>query len=129
MYKVRLLSTSPQSTHFGATSKETQICYSTKQKGRITALEFRRADCGLCKDLLGRTAWIAILEKKRGLGVLVDLQESPPPNTRTAHPDKQDMKQRQHEACMGEHGAPDTTQRYNGRVQVVEAESGDPGGL
>lgn len=47
--------------------------------------------------------------EKRGLGELVDLQESPPPNTRTAHPDKQDMKQRQQEACMGKHGAPDTT--------------------
>ena len=67
--------------------------------------------------------------EKKGQGELIDLQGSPPPRSRMVHPDKQEIKQRQQEACMDEHGAPDKTPTDKGRIQEVEAEPGDPGGI
>lgn len=35
-----------------------------KMKSKVTVLDFRRADCGFFKDLLGRVLWDKILEKR-----------------------------------------------------------------
>lgn len=45
--------------------------------------------------------------EKKSPGELVDFQGSPPPDWRTLHANKQEIKQRQQEACMDEHGAPE----------------------
>ena len=65
-----------------------------KANGRITTPNFRRADFGLCRDLLGRIPWETVLESRGGLGDLFDIQGSPPPSSRMVHHNEQEIKQR-----------------------------------
>jgi len=44
---------------------------------------------------------------KRGPRKLIDVQESSPPSSEMNHPDEQEIKERQQEACMNEQDAPD----------------------
>lgn len=44
-----------------------------KANGRITTPDFRRADFGLCRDLLVRIPWEIVLESRGGLGDLFDI--------------------------------------------------------
>lgn len=65
-----------------------------KENGRITTPNFRRADFGLCRDLLGRIPCERVLESTLDLGDLFDVQGSPPPSSRMVHHNEQEIKQR-----------------------------------
>lgn len=56
---------------------------------KLIALEFRRADYGFSKDLLGRVPWDRGLE---GRG-LVELQKSSPPSSGAMHTNKEEIRQ------------------------------------
>lgn len=74
--------------------------------------------------LLHGSAWKNTLAyspgEKRGPGELIGIQGPPSPSSRKVHPDKQEIKYRQQEACMDEQEL---------SAQEVKAGAGDPGGI
>ncbi|GAB0180838.1 hypothetical protein GRJ2_000549100 [Grus japonensis] len=56
---------------------------------KLTAPDFRRADFGLFRDLLGRIPWDKALDGgKKGTRKMVSIQGSPPPSSGATHPNK-----------------------------------------
>ncbi|GAB0182044.1 mitochondrial enolase superfamily member 1 [Grus japonensis] len=88
---------------------------------KLTALDFRRADFGLFRDLLGRIPWDKALEGKRGSRKLVSIQGSPPPSSGAMRPNKEEVRQKCQEACIDRQGAPGQTQTQKGSLQRVES--------
>lgn len=64
-----------------------------KAKSSIITLDFRRADFGLFRNLLGRIIWDTVPEW-RGPGQMVNFQRSPHLRSRTAHLHVQEFRQR-----------------------------------
>lgn len=62
-----------------------------KAKIRTATTDFRRVELGLSGNLPGGIPWETALEKSPG--ELVDIEGSPPPSSRTAHPDNQENRQ------------------------------------
>ncbi|PKU40674.1 glycerol kinase [Limosa lapponica baueri] len=96
---------------------------------KLTTLDFRRADFGVFRDLLGRVLWDKALE---GRGVqenwllfkdhLLQAQEQ-------CIPTKRKLGKKSQEACMDEQGASGQTQTQKGSLQRVEARTGSLGGI
>lgn len=60
---------------------------------RFTTLDFRGTDFGLFRELLGRTPWDTVLEKRGRSEESVDFQGSPPPSSRLVHPFEHEVMQ------------------------------------
>ena len=67
-----------------------------RTKSKITTLDFRKADFGLFRDLLGGVPWDKAMERRRGPRNLVDTQASPPPTSGAVHPNEQEVRQKCH---------------------------------
>ncbi|GAB0205586.1 hypothetical protein GRJ2_003024200 [Grus japonensis] len=91
---------------------------------KLTTLDFRRADFGLFRDLLGRVPWDETLEG-RGAQESWLLFKG---HLLAMHLNKEEVRQKCLEACMGEQGAPDEqTQMQKGSLQKVEARAVNEG--
>jgi len=62
---------------------------------KLTTLDFRTADFGLFRDLLGRVPWDKALEGRGAPGKLVNIQRSPPPSSGAMHPHHKGEGQRE----------------------------------
>ena len=58
---------------------------------KVTTTDFRRADFGLFRDLLGRVAWDKALEG-RGAQESSRIQGSPPLSSGVMHPNKEEVR-------------------------------------
>ncbi|GAB0178039.1 nucleoside diphosphate kinase 6 [Grus japonensis] len=86
---------------------------------KLTALDFRRADFGLFRDVLGTLGQSP--GGKKGSRQLANIQGPPPPSSGAIDPNKGEVRQTCLEACMDEQGAPGQTQTQKGSVESVEA--------
>ena len=101
-----------------------------KVYSKLATLDFRRADFGLFRDLLGGVPGDTALE---GRGTqeswlifkdhLLQAQEQ------RMHPNKEEVRQKCQDACMDKQGAPGQTQTQKGSLQRVEARTGSLGGI
>lgn len=64
---------------------------------KLTALDFRKTNCGFFKDILGKVSWEKALEGPR---MLAGIQRSPPPSSGTMQTKKKEIKQKCQEAPM-----------------------------
>ena len=94
---------------------------------KLTTLEFRRADFGLLRDLLGRIPWDKALEGRGTSRKLVNIQGSAPPSSSNAS--QKEVRQKCQEACLDEQRAPGQTQAQKGSLQRVKARTGSLGGI
>jgi len=96
---------------------------------KLTALDFRRADSGLFRDLLGRVPWDKALEgrgaKKNSLIFKDHLLQS----SGVIHPNKEEVGPKCQVACMDEQGVPGQTQTQKRTLERVEARTGSLGGV
>ncbi|PKU48078.1 glycerol kinase [Limosa lapponica baueri] len=98
-------------------------------RSKLTTLEFRRADFGLLRDLLGKVTWEKVL-KRRGVQEswlvfkdhLLQAQEQ-------CIPRKKESGKKSQEAYMDEQGAPRQAQKQKGGLLRVEERMGRLGGI
>jgi len=74
-----------------------------RAKSRSTDPDFRRADFGLFRHLLGTVPWDTALETRGVCKSWLILKDST--GSRKIHPNKQEIKARLQKACMEEQGA------------------------
>lgn len=73
-----------------------------RAKSKITTPDFRTADFGLFRDLLGRIPWDNAMEREGGPRKLVNTRASPPSSSGAVHPNEQEVRQKCQDACMDE---------------------------
>ena len=69
-------------------------------------MDFRRAAFSLFSDLLERTSWEAVLERREVQDSLLIFKDHVLQAQAFEHLDEQEIKQRQQEACIDEQGSP-----------------------
>ncbi|PKU41308.1 glycerol kinase [Limosa lapponica baueri] len=90
---------------------------------KLTTLDFRRADFGLLRGLLGRVTWEKALE---GRGAQASWLVFKDPNSGVVYPKKEEIKQKSQEVCMDEQGAPGKTQKQKRGLQSLEPRGQEP---
>ncbi|KAJ7427523.1 hypothetical protein WISP_06092 [Willisornis vidua] len=88
---------------------------------KLVSLDFRRADFGLFRHVLGR---VPGNEVKRGPRKMVCVQGSPPPCSGAMHPSEEEIKQKCQGASVDEQGLPGQTQTQKGSLQRVNTRTG-----
>ncbi|GAB0183298.1 hypothetical protein GRJ2_000795100 [Grus japonensis] len=94
---------------------------------KLTALDIRRADLGLFRDLLGRVPWDKALEGRGAQDSWVVFKDHLLQAQEQCIPTEEKVRQKHQEACMDEQEAPRQTQTQKGSLQKVEARAVFPG--
>ncbi|GAB0204436.1 mitochondrial enolase superfamily member 1 [Grus japonensis] len=71
-----------------------------RAESKLATLNFKGADFGLFRDLLGKSTTTQSPGGKRGTRKLVSIQRSPPPSSGVIYPKKEEVRQKRPEACM-----------------------------
>ncbi|PKU28468.1 glycerol kinase [Limosa lapponica baueri] len=83
---------------------------SRRVRSKLTTFDFRRADIGLLKDLLGRVTWEKVLEGRGAQGSWLVFKEHLLQAQEQCIPRKK-VRRKSQEACMDEQGPPGQAQK------------------
>ncbi|GAB0178660.1 hypothetical protein GRJ2_000331300 [Grus japonensis] len=89
---------------------------------KLTTLDFRRADFGLFRDLLGRTPWDKALEGRGAQDSWLIFK-----GHLLQAPNKEEVRQKGQGVCMDERGTPGQSQTKKRSLQRVEGRAGSLG--
>ena len=95
--------------------------------GKLTTLDFRRADSDVFQNLLDRVPWDKALQGRGVQESWLIFKDHLLQASGAMHPNKEEVRQKCQVASMDEQGVPGQTQAQKGSLQRVEARTGSLG--